>query len=524
MLVRPDGYYAGANPYYLNCFGLDEEKITTIHSLEIIHPDDHLAYSTALKTSVQKAGVAISVEIRKVTAEGNYISTKWEISYNGEENYIQCIGFETSQANGSPIDITSKEEMLEQLLSNSVDVFFLTDENNNVSYCSPNVTKVMGYEPSELLGLNGFSFVHPDDLELAVTTFKMEIDNPDQNNSIDLRLRKKDGSWLWTEAKGRSLFHNPHIRSMLINLNDISLRKQWEVTLKESENRYKLFFDHLPLPLFVISDDHKTILDVNHFAVEHYGYTKEEFLAISLCKIFDKPVKCEHLYDLYKSGQPVEHRTKNGDILSVTIARHEIIHSNINGYLLQINDITDSYRTNQENELGFDISEILIQPKPLNENLKLALNKLRSFTGWELAEIWVPGFDAVYLRNQVSDFDELDTELAAFSATTKDHVYLLSDYASSEVSVSQKPFWIEDIAASPFDFKRKEAAIKYGFQSALAIPVISEGTVVCCLFFLNRQQKKFNRNDVNLISIQGKLFGAEITKRKNNLMLDQFFL
>jgi PAS domain S-box-containing protein len=524
VLVRPDGYYAGANPYYLNCFGLDEEKITTIHSLEIIHPDDHLAYSTALKTSVQKAGVAISVEIRKVTAEGNYISTKWEISYNGEENYIQCIGFETSQANGSPIDITSKEEMLEQLLSNSVDVFFLTDENNNVSYCSPNVTKVMGYEPSELLGLNGFSFVHPDDLELAVTTFKMEIDNPDQNNSIDLRLRKKDGSWLWTEAKGRSLFHNPHIRSMLINLNDISLRKQWEVTLKESENRYKLFFDHLPLPLFVISDDHKTILDVNHFAVEHYGYTKEEFLAISLCKIFDKPVKCEHLYDLYKSGQPVEHRTKNGDILSVTIARHEIIHSNINGYLLQINDITDSYRTNQENELGFDISEILIQPKPLNENLKLALNKLRSFTGWELAEIWVPGFDAVYLRNQVSDFDELDTELAAFSATTKDHVYLLSDYASSEVSVSQKPFWIEDIAASPFDFKRKEAAIKYGFQSALAIPVISEGTVVCCLFFLNRQQKKFNRNDVNLISIQGKLFGAEITKRKNNLMLDQFFL
>jgi PAS domain S-box-containing protein len=285
-----------------------------------------------------------------------------------------------------------------------------------------------------------------------------------------------------------------------------------------------LFFDHLPLPLFVISNDHKTILDVNQFAVERYGYTKDEFLAISLCKIFNKPYKCQDLFDLYKNGEPVEHHTKSGEILQVTIARHEIIHSNISGYLLQITDITETYRTNRQNELGFDISEILIQPKPLNENLKLALNKLRSFTGWELAEIWVPGFDAVYLRNQVSDFDETDNDLVGFSATTNDHVYLISDYASSDVSLTHKPFWIEDIAANPFEFKRKDAAIKYGFQSALIIPVISEGNVVCCFFFLNRQQKKLNRNDINLISIQSKLFGAEITKRKNNLMLDQFFL
>lgn len=523
VLVRPDGYYAGANSHYFNCFGLSDETITNTHSREIIHPEDQVAFAAAIKASVQKPGVAVTVQLRKSKEDGHYISTKWEISYSREENYIQCIGFNTPQA-AIQTSVTSKEEMLAQLLSNGVDVFFLTDENNNVSYCSPNVTKVMGYEPGELMGVNGFDFVHPDDVELAAATFKMEIENPDQNRSIDIRFRKKDGSWLWTEAKGRSLFHNPHIRSMLINLNDISLRKQWEETLKESENRYKLFFDHLPLPLFVISNDHKTILDVNQFAVERYGYTKDEFLAISLCKIFEKKVKCEHLYDLYKSGQPVEHLTKSGDVLQVTIARHEIIHSNINGYLLQITDITESYRTNQENELGFDISEILIQPKPLNENLKLALNKLRSFTGWELAEIWVPGFDAVYLHNQVSDFDESDNDLQNFAATTNDHVYLLSDYASTEVSVSQKPFWVEDIAASPFDFKRKESAIRYGFQSALAIPVISEGNVVCCLFFLNRQQKKFNRNAANLIAVQGKLFGAEITKRKNNLMLDQFFL
>ncbi|MEJ8841376.1 PAS domain S-box protein [Lacibacter sp. H375] len=531
VLVKPDGYYAGGNPHFFSRFGLNEKRITTTHSYETVHPDDHTVYTAAIKSVLQEPGVTVSVNLRTAIANEGYISTKWEFNCieanNSEEYYIQCIGFDVEQ---SVLDITSerstthKEEMLEQLLSNGIDVFFLTDVNNNVSYCSPNVKKVLGYESAELIGKNGFSFVHPDDLDLAIHTFKQELEYPDQNRAVDIRFRKKDGDWLWAEAKGRSLFHNPHIRSMLINLNDISLRKQWEEALKESEKRYKSFFDHLPLPLFVISNDHKTILDVNQFAIERYGYSKEEFLALSLCKIFEKQVKCEHLYDLYKSSQPVEHRTKSGEVMLVTIGRHEIVHSNLNGYLLQINDVTDSYRTNRENELGFDISEILIQPNPLNENLKLALNKLRLFTGWELAEIWVPGFDAVYLHNQVSDFDVSDKEIAAFAETTKNHVYLLSDYVASDVSISKKPFWIEDISASEFEFKRKDTAIRFGFQTALAVPVVSENTIVCCLFFLNRQQKKMNRNEINLISIQSKLFGAEIAKRKNNLMLDQFFL
>jgi PAS domain S-box-containing protein len=532
VLIKPDGYYIAANPHFLDQFGLDEIRIAGTPSLAAFHSGDHIAFSNAVNTCINEPGVAVSVDLRITNGNGKYVLTRWELSCietnNEEEYYIQGIGFDVVQTDTTDITsftaITNKEEMLEQLLSNSVDVFFLTDENNNVTYCSPNVTKVLGYDSLELIGTNGFSFVHPDDLKLAAQAFQQEIENPDQNRSVDIRFRKKDGSWLWTEAKGRSLFHNPHIRSMLINLNDISLRKQWEETLKESEKRYKSFFDHLPLSLFVISNDHKTILDVNQFAVERYGFTRDEFLGISLCRIFDKPVKCEQLAELYKNGQPVEHRTKSGEIVLVTIARHEIVHSNLNGYLLQITDVTETYRTNRENELGFDISEILIQPKPLNKNLKLALNKLRLFAGWDVAEIWVPGFDAVYMHNQVSDFNDAESEVVAFAETTKNHVYLLSNYAETDAMVTQKPFWIEDIAAGGFQFKRKEAAIKFGFQSALAVPVMSENNVACCLFFLNRQQKKLNRNDINLIGIQGKLFGAEITKRKNNLMLDQFFL
>lgn len=535
LLVRPDGHLAAANPHFCKKFGLREGIRPDSHSTANIHPGDHIGFANVVTTCLQHPGSSVSIDLRIEGSGSEMLLTRWEFSAldaaEQDGGYVQGVGYDITEEaftknkiGGNKDEGASKEEMLEQLLSNSVDVFFLTDEQNFITYCSANVTKVFGYEPADLLGKNGFSYVHPDDLETAIQAFKQEYENPDRNNAVDIRFRKKDGGWKWTEAKGKSLFDNPHIRSMLINLNDISLRKQWEQALQESENRYKSFFDHLPLPLFVISNDHKTILDVNQYAVECYGYTKEEFLQLSLCKLFEKDVKCELLYDLYKNGQPVEHRTKDGRKLLVTIARHDIVHSNINGYLLQVADITEAHRTSLENELGFEISEILIQPNPLDQNLKLALQKLRLFAGWDLAEIWIPSFDAVHLHNQVSDFDVSDEEIAAFSAGTGDHVYVVNDYALSEVASTPKPYWIEDIAANEFKFKRKQAAIASGFQSALIVPVMSENKIGCCLFFLSRQQKKFNRHEANTVSIQAKLFGAEITKRQNNLMLDQFFL
>src|SRR5688572_9638315 len=98
VLVKPDGYYAGGNPHFFNRFGLNEEKIAGIHSLQTIHPDDHAAYTAAVKSCLQEPGLAVSVDLRKAKGKDNYISTKWEFSCveanNGEEYYIQCTGFD----------------------------------------------------------------------------------------------------------------------------------------------------------------------------------------------------------------------------------------------------------------------------------------------------------------------------------------------------------------------------------------------------------------------------------------------
>ncbi len=537
VLVRKDGSFATANPYFLNRFGIPGNAIQTVPAFSRVHPADRVQCKNAIAYCSSEPGKSIAVDFRKPDSAGNYISTRWEFSgierEEEEEFYIQCVGYDTIEEMAGKEELasyrtqmTTKEEMYNQLLSNGVDVFFLTNEKSEITFCSSNITKVFGYSTEELIGQNGFALVHPDDLQTAITAFEAEMKNPDQNRSVDIRFRKKDGSWLWTEAKGKNLFSNPHIQSMLLNLNEISLRKQSEQALQESELRYKSFFNQLPLPLFIVSEDHQRIVDVNKYAVEKYGYEYDEFVQLSFCNLFTSSFTCEEIEAIYTVQKIVEHKTKHGEKLLVTIARNEIVYSNISGYLMQVTDVTDSHRTQQENELGFEVSEILIQPTALQENLANALSKVRAFAGWQLAELWMPSFDGMFLSCQVADVDKNNVEdrILQFISATGDQDYPISTYTKQGLHLSNKPYWIEDIAASEFQFKRKESALASGFKSALAVPVMSDDRVICCFFFLNQQPKKYNRNVCNHISILGKLFGAEIDKRKNSLMLDQFFL
>ncbi len=177
--------------------------------------------------------------------------------------------------------------------------------------------------------------------------------------------------------------------------------------------------------------------------------------------------------------------------------------------------------------MGFEVSEMLIQPSPLYDNLKNALSKIRRFAGWTLAELWMPSYDEMHLTCQVADVENnaVDEQILDFIKNTNDKGYPISTYVNQEVlQIPNQPFWIDDIATSEFHFERKAAALSCGFKSALAVPVMNDKRVICCFFFMNQQQKKYNRNECNLIRILGKLFGAEIDKRKNSLMLDQFFL
>lgn len=135
--------------------------------------------------------------------------------------------------------LKESELFYRNLIADSLDGILLTDENAIVNFSSPSVTKILGYLSADINGKNVFDYVHPDDYGLAASAFFDEVKRSPRVKFVNIRLRKKDGSWLWTNVRGHNMLHNPHIGRIAIYFYDDTLRKKAEEALIESEKKFR---------------------------------------------------------------------------------------------------------------------------------------------------------------------------------------------------------------------------------------------------------------------------------------------
>ncbi|MDP9149112.1 MAG: ATP-binding protein, partial [Myxococcota bacterium] len=68
-------------------------------------------------------------------------------------------------------------------------------------------------------------------------------------------------------------------------VTDISDRKQTEEALRASESQYRALFNSSPLPKWVYDVETLHFLAVNDTALKHYGYSREEFLRMTIADV-----------------------------------------------------------------------------------------------------------------------------------------------------------------------------------------------------------------------------------------------
>jgi PAS domain S-box-containing protein len=107
-------------------------------------------------------------------------------------------------------------------------------------------------------------------------------------------------------------------------------RKAAEAALSVSEAHYRLLFERNPAPLWVYDIETLAFLAVNEAAVRHYGYSREEFLGLTLEDIRpaeDVPRLRDQVANreegLVEAGE-WRHRKKDGTIIHVEITRHTL--------------------------------------------------------------------------------------------------------------------------------------------------------------------------------------------------------
>jgi len=136
---------------------------------------------------------------------------------------------------------------------------------------------------------------------------------------------------------------------------EIEGHRQTERQLRESEERYRSLFDLNPYPVWVYDRETLRFVAVNSAAVRSYGYSEQEFLAMTILDIRpteDVPAVLDHL-SRYEDTQEQptgtwRHRTKNGKILDVEIKSHPLSFAGRGAILVIAADITERRRVERK--------------------------------------------------------------------------------------------------------------------------------------------------------------------------------
>jgi PAS domain S-box-containing protein len=111
-------------------------------------------------------------------------------------------------------------------------------------------------------------------------------------------------------------------------VRDITARKQAEQALQDSEQRYAALFASAPVPMWVFDQAGGRFLKVNQAAIEDYGYSQAEFMAMTLADLHDGAAPVRALRDPPDAGRnrqgPYPHRRKDGTVFFVDVVARPI--------------------------------------------------------------------------------------------------------------------------------------------------------------------------------------------------------
>lgn len=131
--------------------------------------------------------------------------------------------------------IKESETRFQAIIENAADIVSIVDFEGVRRYVSPAVTRVLGFDPKELLGKSFFELMHLDDAPVARLLLKEVGQQPGNVRSDEVRFRHIDGSWRTMTLTAKNLQHVRGIEGIVVNNRDITHQKALETELRQSQ-------------------------------------------------------------------------------------------------------------------------------------------------------------------------------------------------------------------------------------------------------------------------------------------------
>ena len=294
----------------------------------IIHPDDLEFVFNQLDDIFEKREGRVIARVKH--KEGHHVSVDIRGHIFQSKSGIDkmfIIARDISDRITNEQKLRDSEEKYRLIMESAMDFMLVLDDRFKIEYFNePAIFSVLGYKHEDGIGKNILKFLHPSEYENAIESITTNLATQHRQ---EFQIRKKDGDYIWGQVRGSSFVNRKGEKKYFLFIRDISMQKEAEQKLKESEEKYRGIIENSYDGYFE-TDLRGNFTFVNKQANEMLGYSENEliggnFREYTTAEDTDKILKKFEL--LYNNESPqiiyeYDAFTKDGKILRIETAAY----------------------------------------------------------------------------------------------------------------------------------------------------------------------------------------------------------
>src|SRR5580692_8837402 len=249
--------------------------------------------------------------------------------------------------------LQESEEHLRLLVDGVKDcAIFMLDPSGRVASWNQGAERIKGYKTSEIVGRHFSCFYPPETVKNRKPERELQTAITEGHYKEEGWRIRKDGSRFWANVVITALRDETgKLRGFSKITRDITEHRRAEELLQESEERHRKLFDNNPHPTWVYDRETLRFLAVNAAAVRKYGYSSDEFLAMTIKDIRPPEDPPMFLGNADSAGDGTEtwrHRRRDKTVIDVEITSYALQFAARAAQVVVAVDVTQRKRDEEE--------------------------------------------------------------------------------------------------------------------------------------------------------------------------------
>lgn len=344
--LNEDGNFRDVNPAWLESLGYNRKEVIGKYYKDFLHPDWKPHFEKNFP-EFKKRGYVSDVQFKIRHKKGHYLDITFEgcIGHHPDGSFKQtyCVFKDITEQKKVEQTLLESEERYQSFIRHSIEGIYRMEMkepmdislpikeqidyiNQNAYYaeCNDAFVKMYGAKSVEdILHIRRIDFNKNKNDESSRKNMRKFIESGYQIYHAESFEQTKDGKWKWFSNQTIGVIENGRLNRIWGSQIDISDRKQTEMSLKQSEERYRSLMENLPVGVFRSTYEGK-VISANPAMAEIYGYgSVEELLKLPAVEYYHpsnprEKLLSELLKNKYLLGwETLEHK-KDGALIWVS--------------------------------------------------------------------------------------------------------------------------------------------------------------------------------------------------------------